>query len=293
MMRCTIYILGVILFTSCDVINPDEEIPSYIEIEGISPNYNGTGSEGTITSNITEAWVFLNDNNMGVWELPAKIPLLAEGNHSLKVFGGVKINGLESYRTSYPFWNYYLNDTTFNLTRGKVLKVDPVVAYYPETVFAWQENFENAGLTIDSVAGSLTSLVRTSGTDEVKEGYSAGKISLTQTNSYFKGITNEIFQLPKSSAPVYLELDYKTNVDFVVFIVAYNPGLKKETSVLGIKPALDAAGNPEWNKIYVELTFDVSSNYESAGYQVGFSTALSSEKNSGKLLLDNIKLLHY
>ena len=78
-------IILILLVISCkkDVNN----IPSYVSINSIALSSDAT-------DNITDAWVYIDDNLQGVYELPANFPVLAEGKHSLRVRAGIKDNGI-------------------------------------------------------------------------------------------------------------------------------------------------------------------------------------------------------
>ncbi|MDX5345959.1 MAG: hypothetical protein LPJ89_02375, partial [Hymenobacteraceae bacterium] len=68
--------------SGCEIINPDEETPSYIRINRIDFDPQATGYASAA---ITDAWVFASDPNrnsfelIGVYELPATVPLLISG----------------------------------------------------------------------------------------------------------------------------------------------------------------------------------------------------------------------
>ena len=85
-----LFILGFILtLNSCVKNNPD---PSWIEVGEwtISANPNLGGDEGELNHNITEAWVYINDSIIGVFEVPFKIPVLISGMSSIKIYPAVK-----------------------------------------------------------------------------------------------------------------------------------------------------------------------------------------------------------
>lgn len=291
-MRHLIFIGFVsILFNSCQVFDKEEDIPAFIHIDSIFVDYNGVGNEGAITAKVTDAWVFLNDNNMGCWELPATIPLYTSSTQSLKIIGGIKINGIDEFRAQYPFWDLY-EVSNFDFDPGVTKSVNPVIEYFEETNFAWKESFETFELTFDSIIGSETSIKVTSDPAYVIEGNNSALISLSDSVSYFKGATKESFQLPTASVPVYLEIDYKSDMDFVVFLISNLSTGSIETSVVGVSGKTDENGDPVANKIYVDLAFDVSTFYQAEDYRVGISTALSSKQDSGKLVIDNLKLIH-
>ena len=283
-------ILSIIVLSSCQLFDREEDTPSFIYIDKIDVQVNGTGNEGPVTSNINDAWVFLNDNNMGNWELPAKVPLYSSGEQNIKIIAGIRINGLEEFRAQYPFLEYYEKKTS--LIAGEVIDFNPVVKYYESINFVWKENFENIGISIDSVSGSLTTMKLTSNSNQAIEGATSGIVTLVDTIDYYKGISSETFELPTASKPVYLELDYKTDMDFLVFLISHNPNRTLETPVIGLKPTIDDNGNLVQNKIYIDLAFDVSTNYLASGYQIGISIKKPTGTSSGTFILDNIKLVH-
>ncbi|MBL4624500.1 MAG: hypothetical protein JKY42_05110 [Flavobacteriales bacterium] len=290
-MRNYLFILFLaFILSSCQLFDKEEDTPSFIYIDQIEVQANATGNEGTITSNISDAWVFLNDNNMGNWELPAKVPLYSSGTQNIKIIAGIRINGLQGYRAQYPFLDFYQKEVP--LIKGEIIDIDPVIEYYTPINFIWKENFESAGISIDSASGSHTSIQLTSDPTKVIEGVTSGIVTLHDTISFYKGVSNEIFELPIASNPVYLEIDYKTDMDFIVFLISHNPVRSNETLVIGLKAKVDSSGNLIQNKVYIDLTFDVSTNYLASGYQIGISTSLPENQSSGTFIIDNIKLIH-
>ena len=63
------------------------DIPSYIEINSII--HTADSMEGAPHHNITDVWVYVDDNSIGTYELPAKFPILYEGNHEIKIRAGI------------------------------------------------------------------------------------------------------------------------------------------------------------------------------------------------------------
>ena len=290
-MRNTLLLfLVATLLCSCQLFDREEDTPSFLHIDNIEVQTNGTGNEGAITSNINDAWVFLNDDNLGNWELPATIPVYSEGSQNIKVIAGIRINGLEEFRAQYPFLDYH--EEEIPLVPGEIIQLNPLVKYYKPTTFIWKENFENAGISLDSASGSHTSIKLTSNVNHIIEGVTSGLVALHDTISFYKGVSNEIFDLPVASTPVYLEIDYKTDMDFIVFLISHNPNNTPETPVIGLKAKVDDSGNLVQNKTYIDLTYDVSTNYLASGYQIGISTSLPDNHSSGTFILDNIKLIH-
>ena len=78
------FIILLVFNFSCQIIDRPEKAPSFIQIDdfqfSISNNNQGTSSE-----KITDAWIYLNGNLEGAYELPATIPLHYEGIQELSI----------------------------------------------------------------------------------------------------------------------------------------------------------------------------------------------------------------
>src|SRR5262245_62560163 len=84
------------VFAACEVINPEEPLPVYTRVDSI-PFSITSANQGSGTSSIVDAWVYLDDQLVGAFELPARFPVLAEeGTHTLTVSPGILVNGIKS-----------------------------------------------------------------------------------------------------------------------------------------------------------------------------------------------------
>lgn len=72
--------LVYIQFNSCELIDEPEEIPSYVQIDTIKVQTRNA-DEGSKSHNIKDAWLFVNNQLVGPFELPMKAPVLEEGEH--------------------------------------------------------------------------------------------------------------------------------------------------------------------------------------------------------------------
>jgi hypothetical protein len=67
------------LFSSCEVINPSEEIPCYLRIDSFLFVDTVNGTPIIIkrnTQKITDAWVFVDGKLVGIYDYPSVFPLL-------------------------------------------------------------------------------------------------------------------------------------------------------------------------------------------------------------------------
>ena len=113
---------AVLLFAgSCNLIDPEEAVPSVIYIDELSLNVNP--GEGTDSHKITEVWVYTNGQMLGAFDLPARIPVLNQGNTDVLMFAGIKNNGISSTRIRYPFYTTF--DTTIAFAAGTEHEIHP------------------------------------------------------------------------------------------------------------------------------------------------------------------------
>ena len=96
-MRLSLLITSLLFLLSCEVINTEEDIPSIISIESIEV-------DGNHSSNITDAWVYIDNEFQGVFPLPANFPVLKTGELEIIIEAGIKKNGISSSRENYPFF---------------------------------------------------------------------------------------------------------------------------------------------------------------------------------------------
>jgi len=280
------------LLSACNLYNPAEPVPAYIHIDNIE--LTTTPEQGTNSSKITDAWVYIDDQLIGCFEIPATVPVLYEGSHKLSISAGIKINGISATRGPYPFYQQFIQ--TIDLTRGSVSNVSPVVKYVSnldwDPAKIWQENFENTGISIDSSpSGSDTTMIHrkiTVGTDPlVFEGLGSGVAYIDQSNTFFECISSTSFILPRGDSPVFLELNYKCNYQFVVGLFAHSSGSSVKHKVINLNPS------ETWNKIYIYLSPEINASGAASDFTILFGMLNSTNASSAYMALDNIKLIHY
>ena len=90
------------LFSSCLKNNPD---PSWLEVNAWTLEANSSASmyQGELTHNFTDAWVYIDDKIIGVFEVPFKIPLLLKGNVNIKIYPAIKNNGISATKKLFTF----------------------------------------------------------------------------------------------------------------------------------------------------------------------------------------------
>jgi hypothetical protein len=275
----------LLLFTGCEKLDNPETIPSYITIEKISLVDNPDITEGTLSNKIVDAWVYVDDQLIGAFEMPCTIPVLAHGMHKIDVKAGVYLNGVVSTRVNYPFYATYSVER--ELVQDSIIRLNPVVWYEKDCVIPWLENFEIGGVTIESSPISDTAIFKTNDPSDVFEGNYSGKVVLTADHPYFLNYTIDEFVLPQAGSNVFLEINYKTSVNLLIGVYANAPTEVKALEVAGVFPT------EEWKKVYINLTTVVSRESSATTFKLFFSAQLPDGQNEATVLLDNIKLIHY
>ena len=269
-MKKITYIVALLIISACQKEENPNTIPAYLKIDTITLDENNT------TTNITDAWVYINDQSQGVYELPAEFPILEDGVQFLRIKAGIKSNGIASSRIAYPF---YASDTsTVIFTPNQTITVNPTVSYLDSLDF-WLEDFEE-GLSLDTDSLSF-SIDNFNGIDN-----KYGKITLQDSMFLSEITTFELPPLPQSNAPVFLELDYKCNTEFLIGMYVNFPQSVLQKDLLWINPKDD------WNKIYINLTSTISEGVGAESFKVfiGMRRDFSLDKN--EVYFDNLKVVY-
>lgn len=274
-------LLAGLLFTTCSKDKFEAQVPSYVSIDAITLTTNYL-TEGSASSNITDAWVFVNDDLVGVFELPTTFPIIQDGNVEIKVFAGIKNNGISDTRARYLMYDPYIAQV--NLVKGETIKLNPEVSYNSDVKFKWMEDFENASLSFLYTTGSDTTVFKQS--TIVKEGNNSGKVFLESTMDFFEATSIGYSDIPTSGLPVYLELDFITNEPVLIGI--YHDSNQYALVNLNV--------TDDWRKIYIDLSSIVTAQPSSEiKIYMGIMDTDSNPfiTSNPEIYLDNIKLIHY
>ncbi|HEV7230657.1 MAG TPA: hypothetical protein VGO45_04970 [Bacteroidia bacterium] len=265
-----------------------EIIPSYIHIDSIGLT-TSPGVDGSNSHNISDAWVYVDNQLVGAFELPATIPIPYTGNHNLQVLGGIKKNGSTAEREAYPFYTQWTK--AMNLVPESKFSVKPVVAYTSYShPFVWMENFDSPGISLIDSIQSDTILIKDS-LNPFEGHYSgsayldgkAGKVS-GSTHTHFQCQTTQSFVHNSVSEVVYMEINYRCNTKFFVGLV--NTSDYSATQFVFFNPTTT------WKKMYVRLSDAL------VGVPIGYSYLIYLGMVKDPLLdvsemhIDNIKLIH-
>lgn len=273
--------LAGLLWSGCDMINPSEPTPTYVQIDSFffKPPSDPIATAG-YTHKINSCWVTLDGKTIGVFDLPAKVPIILSKPGKLLVAPGVVINGMNDYLVQYP---YYSGDTTtLSPKPGEVVTFTPKTGYYTDTKFPWKEDFEGGNDLGTRLSGD-TDLVRSNMPAAKLDGGYSGYIVLKSPQKDMEAITVSTFKA--SGQNVTMEIDYRSSMPFYIGLQSVEGNTFKY--VLGINP------RSERNKIYIALGSFLSSFQSSTGYRLQIRAELPSGQSEGFVAIDNLKIVSF
>lgn len=269
-------------FAGCDKPEP---IPTYLRIEPFVVNEKG----GAEWQRITDGWLYVNTEFLGAYTLPAMIPILAEGNQKVTVFPGVKENGILVTPNIYPFLKRY--EATVEFSPNDEPTISPSTAYDPTVVQPWGDGGEFDGNTIVQF--------------ENRDGDGATGFELTTNGAFFgKSLRMEVdtahptidiasqwVPLPTTAAQeVWMELHHNNDIPFALYLLSGPTEFAQ--------PVYRFNRTEGWNKIYINLTEYLIVSLQEE-HRLFFRVTLPKDEFGrytqlkGKVMFDNIRLLHY
>ena len=270
-----------VVFASCRKFEGSQTIPAYIHIESIVvDSLTDYFTYGATTSKITDAWVYVDDDPIGCFELPATFPVLKHGPHKVTVYGGIMSNGIAAARATYPFYKPQIY-ASLNLVEDSIINLQPVLNYYPiggGVEKGWMEDFETAN-TLLPVAGSDTSIIRINGSEawHSSNSFYSGKIVLPPDSLDFTVATADEYSFHTGYLQYCMvEMDYNCNDAFFVGVMYYKNYQLVKHPLLRIQPTDTVNDMPQrWNKIYVNIGPIMNENVTASYFKIYFTSDLS------------------
>lgn len=312
--KSTIYAFIVLavcscLFASCKKFEGGQTTPAYIHIESIVVDpYTDYATYGANSSKITDAWVYVDDNAIGCFELPATFPVLKHGPHKITVYGGIKVDGVAAKRAPYPFYKPCIYES-LDLVEDEIDTLAPVLSYYPiggGVQIGWMEDFETANSLLPTTA-SDTSIIRVNGAEawHSPNSYYSGKIVLPPDSLDFTVATSDEFSFHEGYVSYcMLEMDYNCSEPFFVGVMYFKNYQLLKHPLLRIQPTDTVNAVPNrWNKIYVNIGPFMNENESADYFKIYFTSDLSVDPTYGEpdyvqpdkqryYYFDNLKLFY-
>lgn len=268
----------------------DEPIPSYIRIDSASLNVQSF--QGNNVHQIKAVYVYSPTKLLGIFELPAVIPILLDGKTKISLVPAVFLNGSNNQIVAES--QFTPLDSTLNLERGKIATFsNPTFKFRPNCKMEWAEDFEDNSSTVIGIyvpKGDTTQISNTAFNLNGRFGSNSkvfsAIIKASDTSKYLDLGSFKTFEnLPNDGRDIFLEFSLKSDVPVQLAL--------KRTTLSGSEfvPYLYLYGtNGEWKHFYVNLVYEVGGQATTTKYQILFSSTFGASSSERKVELDNIRL---
>ena len=294
-------LIAVLLFSSCDNFEGEQEIPAYIKVSGFNvvanPTYYIEQGEDFLTNDITDVWVYVDDNLLGAYSLPKDgsdlyIPILAEGKHRIDLEPGIKYNGMAATRDYYRFYTY--SSDTLDLVAGETYDLGKKdVMYNSSAIFACTYFFEDSFTHFMNMPTASTIEQPNNFTlisnDSVKYGNGCLAMYSGSKDDTYKIMTRDSISCTNTYAMI-LELDYHANIPFEVGLYGKVSSSAKDQAISVMR--LKANNDKDWQKMYIILG-KVWKQLDYNAFQLYFQPFNTNNIANGYVHIDNIKVIHF
>ena len=247
-----------------------------------SPGLNITSSsQGANSLKVTDVWYYVDEQFQGCYPIGGIVPIVASGSANIKLFGGIRNNGIGATRQQY----YFFKPISFSqpVEAGKTYTYNPVFEYISGAKFPVTENFELSGVLFQNAGDpGDSSYVIVTNPSLVYGG--TGKslfLGMSDAKPTAKIITTTASNMPLSGARIYMELNYKCNQEITVGVAA---GSEQRNAIV-----LNATDN--WNKIYIDLTMVVNTIPTYSYYKFYISAIKNANVANPAIYIDNVKVV--
>lgn len=287
-----------LIILGCTKNNQD---PAWIEIaewdlqENPDTDNGSNHFPGVLSSNLSDAWIYMDGDLVGVFELPVKLPIIKDGAHTFKIYPAIQNNGISATKKIYPFVEPY--EVIVELVQNEITYLAPNTRYYSSAKF-WIEDFEDNTVLIEEGPSSLVDLEKVSSSPILEpqlNGNYFGRISLDATNYFYIGSTiannSQLnMNLPRGRE-VYLEIDYHNTNQLTTGVLAINnDGSTTDNTYIRLN---SQDGTPKWKKIYIDLREIVSASTNANYFEFSFQSFLDTDESIGEVNIDNIKAVYF
>lgn len=282
MKRIIAFVILTALISGCIKNNPD---PSWIEIKEWTLVDNPDAPIGELTHNFSNAWVYVDNEFVGIFEVPCKIPVLKEGAKSVTLIPTVLNNGISATKKAYPFVSEY--EITVDLVKNETVTINPTTSYYSTVNYAI-EDFESIDMHIISDQESQTDMIQI--TDPTNASNKIGRVLLDNTTNKWIAYWDESLYL-SSGNEVYLELDYYNTNEINTGMIAIKSDGSSEV-IDNITLSAQTPTDVKWKKIYIDLK-ELVRNSNGIEFLQTFQATLDGGDSQGLIYLDNIKVIYF
>jgi len=273
--------LYIIILCQCNLINPEEEFPSYLYIDTISLN-TIVATQGSNSHKITDAIVYVKGEFWGIYELPAKILYFGNDSTRIIVQPGIKENGNSFKRVAYPFYTTFIQKVWAAPLHIDTLDIS--TSYTPSTVFLFNETFD-AGNILEAEDNHAPVEIETDPVNVLEGGRC---VKMTMDTSFPIGVMRTIstYTLDANSVlDLYLEMNYRSETDMDIYFM----GIIGSTVIQTYKVTIP--DRDHWNKIYINFTPELLS-IRPDQFRISINADHDVENTSTTIWIDNMKMVY-
>ncbi|MFK7771418.1 MAG: hypothetical protein AB8F94_04730 [Saprospiraceae bacterium] len=287
MKKIELYLFVIVLFFmgSCDI--DKEPIPAYVHIKPFTINTDT--NQGTMEHQIRDVWVSDAGTGdfLGVYQLPATLPIVAEGNTKLIIAPGILENGIGATPNIYSLMTSY--DIEIDLSPNVIDTIQPTTRYDSRVEFRYKENFETSNTLNEIIDTTIMVEMESFQGPLAFEGTSVG-FTLDEDNPKMEVATSTFIELPTKGDLTVMEMHYKNDGILQIALLGYED--TNATPVLTYFLALNPQS--DWNKVYINLTNQlVSYGSRFKHFRVLLGAQIPVGETTSTYLIDNIKVLEF
>ena len=236
------------LISSCQKEDAVDGIPSYIKIDAIDLIDTTEYNNGYTTQLLTDAWVRINGIDKGIYELPANFPVLDKGNVEIRIYGGIKDNGIAAQRVNYPFYNSYIENIF--LKEDSITTITPILSVKENIEGQFDDFDESYSFNYDSCC-----FQKLNNGEYGNYGSMFVSDSIFSTEIKYQDSPLSFDNVPQQGSPAYLELDYKNNTRCLIglYINSGNGAQSSSTTNWETTPINHVLSKGKW---YFEAKID-------------------------------------
>jgi hypothetical protein len=279
-------VITCIAFTSCEMIGQDPIIvPGYVSITSYSFMTDSL-TQGANSEGFNDMWISNAGIAIGAVGLPSLLPIQQHGPTELRVDAGITRSGQDNERVPYPLVVTY--SEIRNLQPSMIDTIKPVFRYLPGTIFKFIEDYDRLTrvFTFNPKYKKMgDTIVLVDDERAWRKFNKCGKIEFATDNTLIELITGDI-ELTNQYAPVYLEIDYKSNI-------ALDIGYYFQTIAgnVGVRPVIytfETKGG--WRKLYINLTDEIRQFDAGTVYKI-YIRLNNFDQIPAAIYIDNVKLV--
>jgi len=270
------------IMSSCNK-STEAVIPAYIFIDtvGLSTDEYIQGAE---SQSITELWVYVDENPIGVFNKKELIPIIPDdySKPNIKIYAGIRSNGAkDNIEIYFLYKNIEFNEA---LTPGAIDTIAAIFKYDNFSKFVFIEGFEKGNI-FNKVKTGNTKIQITE--ENAVYGKKCGLISLDAEHKSIEVTTKkDYFDLPTQGNKVFFEIDYMCNTEFVIGISGKDQFSNEYSQDLIIMKKKD-----NWNKLYLDLSYSIK-KAELTSYRIYIKVIHPEDLDKSKVYIDNLKLVY-